>query len=576
MAINGLHRRRGIANLASEAEPRGGALRAMAGGVGEVFLVPFSLLVFLGIHLAPPRPAAPPDSGFLMAMQEVSQPFAPIAAGGIPRVAASPITSNLAHLLPALVVALWFCGFVGVLFAWYVHWRRVAAVVQVAIPLSRGREVEALRRVEGLRGIQQPIRLLLSAASLEPGIFGIVNPVLLWPKGISARLEDIQLEAILAHEVCHVRRRDNLAAAVHMVVEAIFWFNPLVWWLGARLMEERERACDEEVLAAGSDRQSYAESILKTCEFCLESPVACVSGITGADLKKRIVHIMTERLTHKLSVGRKLLLASMSIAAVCGPMVFGLLHAPQTRAQSAPADAGPLPSFEVASIKPNRSGDGGKGAGMIRAQPGRLVANALTTKHLIAFAYNVKDFQISGGPGWINSEKYDIEGKKRDPFVQEAGNAPSRPTPVPDGIVAPVFAGGAVQAEGESRHPGTPRIRADHREERSQAARGKAGRPFPRRIQRRGRPGTPKHGANESHRPTSQHAGKSSHDANASGRVGRASRAYAAFGASIIATIGPRRSGPDRPEGKLRLRPEMDSRSQPDADGDGAGGRSAA
>jgi beta-lactamase regulating signal transducer with metallopeptidase domain len=56
---------------------------------------------------------------------------------------------------------------------------------------------------------------------------------------------------------------------------------------------ERERACDEEVLELGSERQVYAESILKTCECCVESPPASVSGISGSDLKKRIVRIMT-------------------------------------------------------------------------------------------------------------------------------------------------------------------------------------------------------------------------------------------------------------------------------------------
>lgn len=76
-----------------------------------------------------------------------------------------------------------------------------------------------------------------------------------------------QVEAILAHELCHVRRRDNLAVALQMVVEALFWFHPLVWWLEQRLVDERERACDEEVIRLGSEPQSYAESILKTCEF---------------------------------------------------------------------------------------------------------------------------------------------------------------------------------------------------------------------------------------------------------------------------------------------------------------------
>jgi beta-lactamase regulating signal transducer with metallopeptidase domain len=77
------------------------------------------------------------------------------------------------------------------------------------------------------------------------------------------RLEDAYLEAILAHELSHVRRRDNLAAAIHMLVLSS-WFHPLIWWLGARLVEERERACDEEVLVLGSQRQAYADSILKT------------------------------------------------------------------------------------------------------------------------------------------------------------------------------------------------------------------------------------------------------------------------------------------------------------------------
>ena len=52
-----------------------------------------------------------------------------------------------------------------------------------------------------------------------------------------------------------------------MVVQALFWFHPLVWWVGARLIDERERACDEDVIRLGSEPQVYAESILKTCEL---------------------------------------------------------------------------------------------------------------------------------------------------------------------------------------------------------------------------------------------------------------------------------------------------------------------
>jgi len=65
-----------------------------------------------------------------------------------------------------------------------------------------------------------------------------------------------------------------------LVVGPIFWFHPLVWWMERRLVEERERACDEEVLRLCGQPQVYAESILKVCE-CVESPLVCVSGVTG-------------------------------------------------------------------------------------------------------------------------------------------------------------------------------------------------------------------------------------------------------------------------------------------------------
>src|SRR6266853_964057 len=119
-----------------------------------------------------------------------------------------------------------------------------------------------------------------------------------------------------------------------MLVEAVFWFHPLVWWIGTRLIGERERACDEEVLRLGSEPRAYAEGILKVCEFYLESPLTCVAGITGSNLRKRIRGIMTHRVARQLDAGRKLLLVAAAAAAVAGPVAIGVLNAPQIRAQS--------------------------------------------------------------------------------------------------------------------------------------------------------------------------------------------------------------------------------------------------
>src|SRR6266480_3012793 len=320
------------------------------------FLIPFSLLVAIGSHLPWSRGSAGTKAGLYF--EEVSQPFSQPAMTVISRATPSTISPSVIHLFPGLLAAAWLGGFLVVLSVWYLRWRGISVAIREAVPLREGREVEALRRLERIGGMRKRIEMLLSRASVEPGIFGIARPVLVWPERISERLEDVHLEAILAHEVWHVRRRDNLAAAIHMVVEAIFWFHPLVWWLGARLLEERERACDEEVLELGSDRQLYAESILKVCEFCVGSPLACVSGVTGADLKKRMVYIMTKNLSCKLDFSRKLLLSAAGLFAVAVPIVFGVLKPPQSRAASqAQSGAAFASAFEIASITPNKNGE---------------------------------------------------------------------------------------------------------------------------------------------------------------------------------------------------------------------------
>jgi bla regulator protein blaR1 len=375
------------------------------------FLVPFSLLVTVGSHLPWARGSRGTTAGLAFAAEEVSQPFAqpmmPVTSQASP--VSLKVFSSLPHLFPAILAAIWLCGFAFVLCVWWRRWRQISLALRDAVPLLEGREVDALRRLEHMGGIRKPTRILLSRTSLEPGIFGIARPVLVWPEGISGCLNDQQVETVLAHEVWHVRYRDNLTAAIHMTVEAILWFYPLVWFLGARLVEERERACDERVLELGNKANVYAESILKTCEFCVESPMACVSGVTGADLKKRIVRIMTQRIAKKLDFNRKLLLSVAGSIAVALPVLFGLLHGTQSRAaSSAQSTDEQALVYEVASIKPDKSG-----TNMVRLMysPDGLRATNCPLQMLIHSAYQVEDNQISGAPAWLTSEKYDIEAK---------------------------------------------------------------------------------------------------------------------------------------------------------------------
>jgi bla regulator protein BlaR1 len=378
------------------------------------FLVPFSLLASLGSHIAWWRVSARASEGVYIAIGQLSQPFSQSRLSLISEAAPAIHSAGLLDLLPALLATVWLCGIAAVALAWYVRWRRISLVMRNAVPLREGREVGSLRRLERAAGISKQIELRVSQTTLEPGIFGIVRPILVWPHGISERLEDEHLEAILAHEFCHVRLRDNLSAAVHTAVEAIFWFHPMVWWLGARLLQERERACDEQVLEMGSDRQVYAESILKICEFCVGSPLDFVSGVTGADLKKRIVNIMSKNSTRSLNFSGKLLLGSAALAAVAAPIAFGLFSATQSRAASQNQITGVIPPvyeavlIKPASIRPNESENRIAKMGFTAD---KFTATNVSLQALIKTAYKVEDNQISGAPNWLNSETFDIDAK---------------------------------------------------------------------------------------------------------------------------------------------------------------------
>jgi hypothetical protein len=200
-----------------------------------------------------------------------------------------------------------------------VRWRRVRAALIASSPLV----------------LDTQVAVRASTTLLEPGVVGVFRQVLMVPIGIQAHLSAAELEAILAHELCHLRRRDNLTAAIHMLVEALFWFHPLVWWIGGRLIAERERACDEGVVGAGADPRVYAQGILKVCRVYLQSPLACAAGVSGSNLKTRMERIMTGSTGARLSARKVALMSAAAVLAVSAPLAAGLIAALPTAARPA-------------------------------------------------------------------------------------------------------------------------------------------------------------------------------------------------------------------------------------------------
>lgn len=317
------------------------------------FLIPFAALMTLGRVLAPGLAAprllasvglspvhAAPEAALI---QAAAQPFDRAAAlqASLPPIQATAAlvargaSGPALHLDPVLMLALfWAVGSAAVLARWAIRWARVQAAAGSARPVDW----------------PAPMPVLASASLMEPGLVGLFKPVLLVPESLPERLTRLEIDAIIEHEACHLRRRDNLTAALHMLVEALFWFHPLVWWIGARLIAERERACDEAVLNAGHDRAAYARGLLESCRLYLQSPLDCVAGASGSKLKARVEAIMTAPPAVPLPVSRKALLLAAGVCAVATPVAAGLLTTPSGH------QAIGAPAALAAVLAPARSG----------------------------------------------------------------------------------------------------------------------------------------------------------------------------------------------------------------------------
>ena len=244
-----------------------------------------------------------------------------------------------------------------------------------------------------------------------------------------------------------------------MFVETVFWFHPLVWWIGKRMVAEREFACDEEVLRLGNEARVYAEGILSVCRLYVESPLACVSGVTGSDLKERIRGIVSGRVACELGFARKAGLAAAGIASLILPLLIGVWNASVVRGQSVVA-VHQMPAaterFRSATITPCSQY---WGPHVLSAEGGRLLLSCESVATLVQLAYlksedaypprdpNALAATISVAPGLttpIELDRFNIDARG-----DAKANAESMKGPMLQALLADRF---KLKLHGETRN----------------------------------------------------------------------------------------------------------------------------
>ena len=235
-------------------------------------------------------------------------------------VVAQPVSAAVHNELYCTLTLTWLAGFVFFVVRWAKGALSLAWSVRTSHRIVSSREREILKRVRSWLLLKQDVDILVSANVTEAGLWGIWKPTVLLPEEAACRLSDEELEAVILHELLHVERRDNLAVVFQKAIFSLLWFYPPVWLIDRKLFEEREQACDEEVLRLRQSPETYISGILKVVRACVEQRLVGTSSIGGSSLKRRMVHLLSSRLPCKLGIQE----CALSIGLVAGLAIFSV------------------------------------------------------------------------------------------------------------------------------------------------------------------------------------------------------------------------------------------------------------
>ena len=343
-------------------------LRYLAGCAALVAMLASTAATFAILHQRASGRAAPVTRPASAASAPVSAPGLDIAPGVL--AAAAPAAPAVQPIDPSSMSAWqraargWLDPAIPWLFgAWlvgvcFLSLRLAGGWIAARRLAVRGCEPPApdwlasLARLRDALAVSRPVRLAASAVAEVPSVIGWLRPVVVVPARVLTGLTPWQVEAILAHELAHIRRHDYLVNLLQSAVETLLFYHPATWWVSRQVREERERCCDDVAVAQCGDAAGYVRALAEL--EAMRAPPALAMGATGGSLLGRARRLLAPTDTRRSSatvaaaVGIALLVcawASASAAHQAGgrlptPAAMPSLHpAPAPRPLPAPVAA---------------------------------------------------------------------------------------------------------------------------------------------------------------------------------------------------------------------------------------------
>ncbi len=299
------------------------------------------------------------------------------------------------------VVSIWLAGVALLVARGAAGWWRVRGLHQRALRLPCSSWQAAGTRIAARLGLARVIRIVELPHIDVPFVVGCLRPIVVLPVSALSQLNVAQVEAILAHELAHIRRHDYFVNLLQTLAETLFFYHPAVWWVSARIREEREHCCDDVAVEMCGDPVGYAAALAEL-ETWRTGDIELAPGATGGSLLNRVRRILRVELSsHSQSpqwTGGIVLLAGLVVTTTV------LTQSRDVAVENV--------KFEVASVRPNTLPDV---FSTVQMQPGgRYTVINMPLRNLIINAYGLQGTQLVGAPDWIASERFDINAKANE------------------------------------------------------------------------------------------------------------------------------------------------------------------
>ena len=356
----------------------------------------------IGVAITPPWSRVPGVGSAAAAPSELTLPAA-IDTGALLSVLVTLWLAGVFILLTRLSAGCW-------------RIRKLQAAARLEEP-SRWQSLA--EEIAARLGLTRRFTVIETVRVATPTVIGWLRPVILLPIAAMAGLSPRQVEAILAHELAHIRRHDFLINLLQTLAETMLFYHPAVWWISRRIRTEREHCCDDVAVAVSGDPAEYAAALAELASWSIAHPALAMAATRGplVDRVRRLLRLPdADRKPRRTAVAVAIVVTSVVVISALGAIL---------RAQPVVADgepAGPPRFNQLLGFNlfpgpvqlPGEDPIAARGWRLtIGGDRGELAIIGYTGRSVIRTAYGLDGYgpdrtPVIGGPRWIDEETFDL------------------------------------------------------------------------------------------------------------------------------------------------------------------------